>query len=81
MPEPPVDSIVNVYETAFPQRSAVTMCVVDPLRAAVTAAVDVHAGPASPPATTGGVAAVGVISARRVAAYESESSVSSGIEQ
>jgi hypothetical protein len=80
MPAPPVDSIVNVYETAFPQRSAVVMCVVDPLRVAVAAAAAVQAGPASPPAT-GLAAAVEVISARRVAAYWSESSVSSGIEQ
>src|SRR5215208_2819162 len=57
-PAPPVDSIVNVYETTFPALSDVVRCVV------VSAPSN---GNGSPGGTAPG-AAVSLISARRVAA-------------
>ena len=66
-PEPPVDSMVNVYETTLPHLSDVTRCVVVSDCDAVTAATPVLYGYGSPGATAPG-AAVGVIRARRVAA-------------
>src|SRR4029453_15607670 len=76
-PEPPVDSMVNVYETTFPDLSEVTRWVVVSDCDAVTAATPALYGYGFPGATAPG-AAVGVISARRVAAYSFDSNPASG---
>ncbi len=66
-PEPPVDSIVKVYETTFPHLSEVTRCVVvsDWVAVAEASPITKEFGL---PGATGDVAAVVVMSARRVAA-------------
>src|SRR3954452_18020123 len=66
-PEPPVASMVNVYETTLPHLSAVTRWVVVSDCDAATAATPALYGYGSPGATAPGTA-VGVIRARRVAA-------------
>src|SRR3954469_17420331 len=76
-PEPPVDSIVNVYETTLPHLSDVTRCVVVSDIAAVAAASPFTYGYGSPGCTAPG-AAVAVINARRWAAYSSDSRPLSG---
>ena len=45
-PAPPVDSIVNVYATTLPQRSAVVMCVVVPARVSRRGGLDARAAAA-----------------------------------
>src|SRR5690242_18502955 len=80
MPEPPVCSIVNVYSTMFPQRSATVRFVV--FRFSVSRAVVPGRGPplhwplylVTSPAATGLVIAwVGLMLHARSAAYLSES--------
>ena len=66
---PPVDSIVNVYETTVPCLSATVRCVVDGPSWSFAGS---PAGPQSPPGTDA-LTARSVISARRVAANSSES--------
>src|SRR5215207_9184152 len=67
-PAPPVDSIVNVYETTVPDLSDVVRWVV----------VSPPSNGYGSPGGTGPGAAVAMISARRVAAYSSESSPARG---
>jgi hypothetical protein len=77
MPAPPVDSIVNVYDTTLPDLSDVVRCVVVSDISAVADATPVLYGYGFPGATAPG-AAVGLISARRSFAYPFDSSPVSG---
>ena len=78
MPLPPVDSMVNVYDTTVPFLSETTRWVVD-WRGWETVADWPAAAPPGSPGSTGLVAArVGLISARRWAAKLSDSSPRSG---
>ncbi len=88
MPLPPVDSIVNVYETTVPSSSATVRCVVErsgwSSAVAPVAPAFIRASVAPPssvgsPGATGLVAAcVGLISARRSSAKDCDSSPASG---
>src|SRR5829696_5034498 len=83
MPLPPVDSIVNVYDTTLPLRSATVRCVVDcrgwEIVALLAAAFEDEPSLSyGSPGATGLVAALSVISGRRSSANDIEVRPSTG---
>src|SRR5215204_3799954 len=76
MPLPPVDSIVNVYETTFPFRSETTRWVVD-WRGWLIAALVRRASAESPWLSYGSPAATGLVAACSVRSEEHTSELQS----